>query len=522
MKQLRCGIAKRWAAIFALLGTVVDSGVATAADPRPTEVDAVVQNLLDFYTNKKMSEEEKKAAYEEIISGRSNYLLAAGVAVKIAKASRAIDLAEIQDVSLFEIERSDKHLGASSTSSASTSAVEKPGLAWLLGLAVETGAITQKEDKSGVTLSTSPYAFVTLGVPDTPEMYDKYDLVRRLGISGTFALDNSGTAENRNFDSSALTEASAKYVLWGDRSPRSPTFRKAWNDRVLPYVERRASTDAKLAEAVVKIAALRTLADKLADSALAAVLPHLRIKNKAPNDLAPLLKVDLQEAIDRTSATFDPATVTDAEQAEILRAAGDVVSARKRLGEEEKILKGLLSDLEQGPEITAAYTFHRKEDDADYSELKVLAEYNAALVTFVGNAAISLNHDRSRVPPTDQPAEGDMTSDKGKKRDVVRAYSVSFSLEKPIPNFLPLRVNDSGTDQIALSLNGKFMRLEDEHDEIGVVQAKAVFPVATGVDLPVSVTYATRSEYVDEDEVRGNFGISVDTDKLWSLAQLVR
>ncbi len=477
-------------------------------------------SLLRIYDNTKMSSEEKEAGYDEVISGRSNFLFAAAVAMALAPDSGKVELTELQYAHKLEIVRTDKQLGASSTSSASTSAVEKPGIAQLLGLAVESGAITKKEDKSGVTLSTSPYSLLTVGVPDTRDNYEKYDLLRRLGMSATFSLDDGGSKEDQNFDASALTEISAKYVLWGDRSSRSKDFDTAWKRNVLPYVERRATADAKLAAAVAEIDVLRLSVDRLAGEAFDAVRPRLQVPQQDTKRLVPVLKGDIQGAVDRAANRFDPKIVSGPEKAAILEAAQEVVVTRKKLGEEDEALKAILDDLEKSPEVTAAYTFHRKKGDADYSEVKILAEYNTALVTFVGNANISINHDRSRVPLTEEPATADMPADKGKKRDTVREYSISLSLEKKIPNFLPFRVNAGGTNEIMLSLSGKLLRLEDENDEIGVGQAKASFPLATGVDLPISVTYATRSEYVDEDEIRGNFGISVDTDKLWSFAKL--
>lgn len=45
-------------------------------------------------------------------------------------------------------------------------------------------------------------------------------------------------------------------------------------------------------------------------------------------------------------------------------------------------------------------------------------------------------------------------------------------------------------------------------------QAKVKIPVADGIDIPFSVTYANRSDLIDESEVRGQFGFTIDTAKL--------
>jgi len=45
-------------------------------------------------------------------------------------------------------------------------------------------------------------------------------------------------------------------------------------------------------------------------------------------------------------------------------------------------------------------------------------------------------------------------------------------------------------------------------------QAKITLPIADGIEFPVSVTYANRTELIDEKEVRGQFGFTLDTARL--------
>ena len=47
-------------------------------------------------------------------------------------------------------------------------------------------------------------------------------------------------------------------------------------------------------------------------------------------------------------------------------------------------------------------------------------------------------------------------------------------------------------------------------DTIGKLQAKLKIPIAEGIDLPISVTWANRTELIDEHEVRGQFGFTFD------------
>jgi hypothetical protein len=49
---------------------------------------------------------------------------------------------------------------------------------------------------------------------------------------------------------------------------------------------------------------------------------------------------------------------------------------------------------------------------------------------------------------------------------------------------------------------------------IGAAQAKLTFKLGETVKVPLSVTWATRKELIDESEVRGQIGFSFDLDQL--------
>ncbi len=47
------------------------------------------------------------------------------------------------------------------------------------------------------------------------------------------------------------------------------------------------------------------------------------------------------------------------------------------------------------------------------------------------------------------------------------------------------------------------------------LQGKVKIPIAEGIDFPISLTYANRTELIKEKDVRGQFGFSIDTAKLF-------
>lgn len=542
---------------MALAGVLLAMPALAAPDVPPNvaeEVDQIVGAYAEAWDG---TDQQRHASFADLIEQTYPDVVAPNLGVQNAAWERKAVVAElVYRVHRLELERTDKQEGSSSKASGSTSAVEKAGINWLLGLAFETGAITQEENKTGVTLSTGPYAFLTLAEKDTPALYERYDLLRRFGVSASFATDSAGDAADRNFDPSALTELSAKYVIVGDRSTRSKWFVQEWKrdpdgpgprKSIEALMHERLQADVGLIGAAMGNGGIRSIVDGDAQSLIVDVggilekaradaqdgtkaTHKLTIKEKrsALDGVRGKITSAVVAALKKSTDAFDPAKVSDEDRLRLSRAMDAYVATRVNFEEEDARMQEILAELASTPLVTAGYTFHRKKDDADYSEVKVLAEYSLLdpdtkkeMLTFVGNASLSLNHDHSRIPTKDDGStDADMPAEKGKRRDTVRDFSISLAIEKKIPNFLPFRVNAGGANEIVLSLNGKFMRLENEKDEIGVAQAKATFPLATGVDLPISVTYATRSEYVDEDEVRGNFGVSVDTDKLWSLAKL--
>lgn len=45
-------------------------------------------------------------------------------------------------------------------------------------------------------------------------------------------------------------------------------------------------------------------------------------------------------------------------------------------------------------------------------------------------------------------------------------------------------------------------------------QAKVKIPITDGIDVPISLTFANRTDLIDESDVRGQFGFTIDTSKL--------
>ncbi len=86
-----------------------------------------------------------------------------------------------------------------------------------------------------------------------------------------------------------------------------------------------------------------------------------------------------------------------------------------------------------------------------------------------------------------------------------------------------------GLGDSTLSFAGKFERvasnavaldgtvLPNTKGDIAAGQVKLTIPLGdSGIKIPLSVTFANRTELVREKEVRGNFGFTLDFDSLFA------
>lgn len=145
----------------------------------------------------------------------SNHALILGLLEIDAAAASAPELpAEVNQ------RRAELQLTAPSNSPNAISVLEKPGFADLLSLALDRGAIKKAANGTGLTLSTTPYAFWTGfgGARDTPQFWKRAVVARNLSFSATFSSSDDVT----NGDFSSFSSGEIKYVIAGNRSPRDP------------------------------------------------------------------------------------------------------------------------------------------------------------------------------------------------------------------------------------------------------------------------------------------------------------
>ncbi|HEY7546472.1 MAG TPA: hypothetical protein VID27_16400, partial [Blastocatellia bacterium] len=167
--------------------------------------------------------------------------------------------------------------------------------------------------------------------------------------------------------------------------------------------------------------------------------------------------------------------------------------------------ENILAAVAKSPIVTFEYTNRREVDKPDLSNFKLIAETGL----FKGRADLTAN------------ASLTIFNRKVAGQDRIRDFQLSGQLDVPLTN--PLTAGN-----FVLSFSGKYERMVentmldngmkiDTKGDIGIGQIKLTIPVkGSGFKIPISITFANRTEFIKEKEVRGNIGFTFDLDSLFA------
>jgi hypothetical protein len=421
---------------------------------------------------------------------------------------------------LAETARTDKQLGASQKSEGAVSAIEKPGFANLLGFAIEHGGITKKNDGTNLTLSTSLYSLYALKYQDTSESYDRAGILNRIGVSASFAVTNK-TDDLANARRNNLAEWSVRSRLFGDRSTRSAGFQRFWDRDIRPLISDRLLALGKAVTSLSKsIKAYAMLENDALTSSTSPALPDLvKMRMECPDYKASATPDDKVKIIadvilsQMKTKIYDPIRSKKVEITleEIELIEGEYLPDLKTALDNLVVGKGLLEqkidNLQKSPLGTFAYTNHRQPNASDYSETKFLYEQEHGFLgplKLTGNLGMSFYH------------RPDPTMKQQKLRDVSAALSFDGSTASPF-------TEAGNQSKITYSFVGSYQRLFENRrmttrkPDIGTVQFVLEIPFVKGFSLPFSLSYANATEEERKKNVKFNFGMHLDTDKLFAL-----
>jgi hypothetical protein len=171
------------------------------------------------------------------------------------------------------------------------------------------------------------------------------------------------------------------------------------------------------------------------------------------------------------------------------------------------LLEKKIDDLNKGPLGTFAYTNHRQPLASDYSETKFLFEQDKSFfrhLKLTGNFGLSFYH------------KPDKTLRQQKLRDISAALSFDGATGSPF-------TEEENQSKLTYSFVGRYERLLENRrttnrkPDIATAQFLLEIPFLKGISLPLSLTYANATEEERKKNVRFNFGMRLDTDKLFEL-----
>jgi hypothetical protein len=408
-----------------------------------------------------------------------------------------------------EQQRLDKQTSSSSGSGNSTSSTSKASVPWLLGFAVEHGALTQSVDNNLITVRGNvANIFKTLDAKDYVDSYRRFqdnyalNLISRAAFSLSYA---SGTSQATT-SQGTLAGYSVHVDLYNHRDPRDRRYIKQW--------------------ASVVNRSLTTLATRVGETQDLITLKHgddLRQWQNRANTAAQALKASSTDAEIRTTIhnIADDYVKTFGQYEDIRVTLQPIAAAAEEYSKEKGEVVQLI---EKSPAISIEYTDTQQASTAlphsssttttvtaplpNLSNINLISEF-----PFIGRSQMTFNLGTTLF--TSLPA--------GSTSGTIRDYRASAQTDIPLPELPQL-------GKATLSLSGMFLSLleeplgqqilvngvaESRRGNIGLFQATLSVPIkGAGVKIPISITASNRTELIKESDVRGTIGITLDLDSL--------
>jgi hypothetical protein len=433
--------------------------------------------------------------------------------------SESLDLRPVEDA------RIDKQIGAPSSAAGSTSLVSKGAVPSILAFAVENGALTQTTSATTVTFRGTPVGWL--------------DLVKNQGFIASYEDDSPFVRQLRrvsysltlNMDSGATASTAAPTGL----AALTPRAIRAELDRtkkqLAGYSVRVALWDQRDPRTAVNRAAVATMLDTKgvellkADRAFDAFISSAEYNRKWFEET-----VDLLSDMSRNLSATDIQRILY-QRLEAVRLL--MISRVENFNEEvaknllalqafDKARARLFKAMQKRPLVAFEYVNGRAHDLPDKSTLRLIAEGQwGPRVDLTANAALTLQHAGSVLLPEPRRVGG------------TRDFQAAAQLEVPLASAEKRVTTGTGigapvlgvaylsqklTDRAAVSFAGNTFAVDPGW--IHVIQAKVTMPVkGSGVKIPLSISYANRTELLKEKEVRGHIGVTFDMDVLSSVVR---
>jgi hypothetical protein len=359
---------------------------------------------------------------------------------------------------------------------------EKAGIADILAIAIERGAITKSKSGSSVTLTTTPYAWLTaFGMTDTTANWSAHVWERRISASSTFSSEDVTKG-----DFSSFSDGELKIVVFGNRSARDVVI------GTLPGID--AVVDAiNNADAQQFTTCSSQLESALGKDRLQNALLHALQGQPLDADFANFTPGPAQIMIfNQCVASMDLQRKADAlARANLPKLVEEYLKTQNKL------------------QLSVSGQFHRDATISDYYTLKVLlGDYNPAAGT--STAADTANPTATaNLNAQVDFNQRNTTRDGTMKLHDVRSWSIEGAANTAL--FAQKRLD--------ATLSMKTSRDKDAKAKtIGVAQGKLNVHLNATMTVPVALSYANRDNNVVKKGFQISVGVSALLDQLMSNA----
>ncbi|HEX6640068.1 MAG TPA: hypothetical protein VF215_03095, partial [Thermoanaerobaculia bacterium] len=200
----------------------------------------------------------------------------------------------------------------------------------------------------------------------------------------------------------------------------------------------------------------------------------------------------------------------------------EVARALLALQAYDKARVRIFEAMQKRPLFAFEYVNARSMELPDMSTLRFIAEGQlGSRLDLTANAAVTLQHpgEVSLPEPTDIGGRRDVQIAAGLDLplgSLARRVAAGTGIGAPVLGVAYL--SQHLTRRAAVSFGGN--NFTTDPGWIHIVQAKVMVPVkGSGVKLPLSVSYANRTELLKEKNIRGHIGLTFDMDVLSSLVR---
>jgi hypothetical protein len=431
-------------------------------------------------------------------------------------------------VDAWERARVDKQVGTSAKGTGTTDLASRPSTPDLLGLGIQLGALTQTVSGSTATFNANAYGAyqAILGRPSiclvcAPSAWKNlnfgvsFDLSRQAAkqVATTGPANSTTPALDQVLlpqSSRQLSSVTVRYDIYNPLDPRSKEFKAAWSQ------------------------AFKSHANELVEAARnlnTALIPILNPLIKDPN---------LQKLEDKYSALFD----TDAKANNLVQLNVDfeayfselntlahndipdldkeVSAAAAAFARYSQVNYYAVQEAQGKPQFTAEYVFNHPGTQPDTHDFKLifgitpksttgaLFTLNLAASVYGGSIPVGSKYGRLRdfqfAAQLDRPLGNIMTH----PATFTLAGYVQYQFDPSVLNIGPGNLVP-GT---GITLPGDAQVLLGTKGTLGIVQAKITINTKSGVNIPVGISWANKTDLLNATDVRGHIGITYDFDSI--------